>query len=345
MSVISPIQFVGNNLFLLDQRKLPLQEILVECSSLEDTHDAIKDMVVRGAPCIGFSGIFGLALWFKSNDYDEENFLKAANYLISSRPTAVNLEYEVNACINELKALEDKSKCYTFLVEKAKREIELSQARHLAMAQHALLELKGLYGNKKLNVLTHCNTGFLACGSLGTALGVIELLAQNDLIQNVWVDETRPYLQGSRLTSYELKKLNIPHRIVVEGSTSYLMMNEMVDAVFVGADRIVLNGDTANKIGTSNLSVIAKHYKVPFYVIAPVSSFDFKAKSGDFIEIELRDENEILSYNGSRIAPKGVNAFNPSFDISKGENITSIICEKGALKKPYLNSIGSIANE
>lgn len=345
MSVISPIQFIDNNLVLLDQRKLPHQEIMVECSTLEDTHDAIKDMVVRGAPCIGFSGIFGLALWFKSHDYNEENFLKAANYLISSRPTAVNLEYEVNACINELKTLGDKSKCFTFLVEKAKREIEMSHSRHQSMAKHALQELKNVYGNKKLNILTHCNTGFLACGSLGTALGVIEHLAKNDLIQNVWVDETRPYLQGSRLTSYELKKLNIPHQIVVEGSASYLMMNEMVDAVFVGADRIVLNGDTANKIGTSNLSVIAKHYNVPFYVVAPVSSFDFKAKSNDFIEIELRDENEILSYNGSRIAPKGVKAFNPSFDISKGENITSIICEKGALKKPYLKSIGSIANE
>lgn len=345
MSVISPVQFINNSLVLLDQRMLPLQEVLVTCNSLEDTHSAIKDMVVRGAPCIGFSGIYGLALWFKSNEYDEAKLTKAANHLISSRPTAVNLEFEINSCIEELKGLKDKKQCFSYLVAKAKKEIELSQSRHLTMAQYGMKELKSIYGSKKLNILTHCNTGFLACGSLGTALGVIENLAKDDLIENVWVDETRPYLQGSRLTSYELKKLNIPHKIIAEASASYLMMNGMVDAVFVGADRIVLNGDTANKIGTSNLSVIARHYRVPFYVVAPVSSFDFSTEGGDSIEIEFRDEGEILNYKGVRIAPEGARAFNPSFDISKGENITSIICEKGALKKPYLESIGKIANE
>lgn len=345
MSVIAPIQFINNSLVLLDQRELPHNEVLITCESLEQTYDAIKTMVVRGAPCIGFSGIYGLALWFKKNTYDEDKFSAAAKYLISARPTAVNLEFEINQCVLEVNKLRDKLKCFNYLVTKANDQINQSERRHFKMAKYALQELKNLYGNKKLNILTHCNTGFLACGSLGTALGVIEHLAKNDLIENVWVDETRPYLQGSRLTSYELKKLNIPHQIVVEGCASHLMMNKMVDAIFVGADRIVLNGDTANKIGTANLSIIAKYYEVPFYVVAPISSFDFESSSGDLIEIELRNDDEILAYGAERIAPLGASAFNPSFDVSKGENISSIICERGALKRPYIESIGRLRDE
>jgi methylthioribose-1-phosphate isomerase len=195
------------------------------------------------------------------------------------------------------------------------------------------------FPKKKYKVLTHCNTGFLACGSIGTALGVIELMAKENLVEKVWVDETRPYLQGSRLTAFELGKLNIDHEIVVEGAASLLMQKGMVDFVVVGADRIVSNGDTANKIGTSNLAVICQFYKIPFFVVAPLSSFDLSMKSGDEIKIELRSPTEITELKTIAISPSQSKAYNPSFDISKGELITAISCEKGVYEPPYLTTL------
>jgi len=343
MSSFTPIQFKDENLVLLDQRLLPNEEVFIVCKTIEDTHKSIKDMVVRGAPCIGFTAIFGMALWCKSNTVTEDTLDIAASYLISARPTAVNLEFEVKKCVDIIRSLVDKSLAYDILKEHGFNEIAKSQVRNQKMADLASKELEENFGNKKLNILTHCNTGFLACGSIGTALGVIEQLARENRIENVWVDETRPYLQGSRLTSYELTKLNIPHKVVVEGAATYLMENKMVDAIFVGADRIVKNGDTANKVGTANLSIISKNFNVPMYVVAPLSSFDFKTETGNKIKVELRDENEILKYKDSFIAPKSAKAFNPSFDITRGENISGIICEKGVLKKPFNATIAEIS--
>ncbi len=342
----APIRFNDGVLSLLDQRVLPLEENFIDYNSLEGGYDSIKKMVVRGAPCIGFTGIYSVALWLKNNEYNEAEFVKSTNFLKTSRPTAVNLVFEVDRAIKIAKdAVNAGSSPYEAVVKFGDEQVKLSEANNKAMAEAAYEELKSIYGDKKLNVLTHCNTGFLACGSIGTALGVIQHLGELDRVENVWVDETRPYLQGSRLTAYELGKLNIPHNIVVEGAATYLMSKGMVDAIFVGADRIVANGDTANKIGTANLSIIAKYFNIPFYVVAPMSSFDMNTENGSGIEIELRPEEEILKYKDNQIAPVDSKALNPSFDVALGENITGIICEKGLIKPNYVTNIEKVFDD
>lgn len=338
-----PIQFDGETLKLLDQRKLPTEEVFVNVTTLEECHAAIKDMVVRGAPCIGFTAIFGMALWVKSQDeINIENMTKAGEYLNSARPTAVNLKYEIDRVI-KLSKQQNFSNLFEHITSFGQLQIEESESKNRQMAVYAQLDLEKRYSKKRLNILTHCNTGFLACGSIGTALGVVQHLGEQDRIENVWVDETRPYLQGSRLTAYELSKLRINHKIVVEGAASYLMRTGQVDAIFTGADRIVSNGDTANKVGTSNLAILANHYDIPFYIVAPSSTFDLNTKTGSDIEIELRDEKEILEYKGIQIAPLESQAYNPSFDITDGKLITGIISEKGIAHGPdYSSSIMSI---
>lgn len=338
-----PIEFKDNgDVILLDQRELPLKEEFIVCSSLETIHAAIRDMVVRGAPCIGFTAILGLAIWLKNNKYEKSLFLEACNFLETARPTAVNLSYEIQRVRRLVLESENKENCYELVKSFGLNQIKESELKNRKMANLASAHLKKLYGYKKLNVLTHCNTGFLACGSIGTALGVIQALGEEQRINNVWVDETRPYMQGSRLTSYELTKLKIPHKIVVEGAASYLMREKLVDAVFVGADRIVANGDTANKIGTSTLAVVAKYYNVPFFVVAPSSSFDLESKTGEQIEIELRAEDEILKWQGKEIAPLNAKALNPSFDITEGSLITGIINENGIALGNYDSALKEI---
>ena len=339
-----PIIYKEDTLFLLDQRKLPLEEVYVECKNLEQTHNAINVMVTRGAPCIGFTAIFGMALYVKNNlDFSLASFKEAAEYLKSARPTAVNLAFEVDKLVETI--TRDKltsTDCYNKIVEIGHRELKKSEERNRAMANNVIEHLTKTTGDRKLRVLTHCNTGYLACGSIGTALGVIQVLSEKKLIEKVWVDETRPYLQGSRLTAYELNNLGIEHNVVVEGAASYLMKNNLVDAIFVGADRIVANGDTANKVGTSNLSILAKHYNIPFYVVAPSSSFDLSISSGEKIEIEMRPEEEILEYKDLRIAPKTSQALNPSFDISDGQLITGIASELGIATENYIETLKGI---
>lgn len=343
---VLPLIFENDHLKVLDQRKLPHEEIYINCHTLNECFDAIKSMAVRGAPCIGFTGIFGLALWLKNNQYDPVLFKKASEYIISARPTAVNLEFEV---LNTISYVEENicgDRFYLDVVKYAQDQILKLESDNLSMAHLAHKELKRIYPRKKsFNILTHCNTGFLACGCIGTALGVIEYLKEHNQIEKVWVDETRPYLQGSRLTAYELTKLGVDHEIIVEGAASLVMSQGLVDAIFVGADRIAANGDTANKIGTANLSIIAKYYKVPFFIVAPKSSFDVDISSGDEIEIELRPESEIKTLANYKISPVSSKAFNPSFDITKGENIVGIITQDKCLKSPYLESISEVFYE
>jgi methylthioribose-1-phosphate isomerase len=340
---LEPIIWKGEYLSLIDQRILPNEEIYRGITSLEEGHAAIKDMIVRGAPCIGFTAIFTLALAVKnSKEFSLEIFKKDCEYLNTARPTAVNLGFEISKCFDYVSGLlkENQSQVdiYNKLVELGQKELELSHERNLAMANLAMEELK-TKSSGPYKVITHCNTGYLACGSLGTALGVISHLHSNKLIDHVYADETRPYMQGSRLTSYELYKENIPHEIIVDGASSLVMKQNKIDAVYVGADRIAANGDTANKIGTSNLAIVAKHFNVPFYVVAPLSSFDNKIETGKDIEIELRPQEEITKYKEHQIAHKDVSAFNPSFDVTDNELITGIIFEFGLLKPPFTQSI------
>ncbi len=334
-NIIKPLSWNNGVLNLLDQRLLPLEEVIIENHTIEDAFNSIKDMVVRGAPLIGFTGIFGMALFARSKkDASFEEFQNAADYLNSSRPTAVNLAYELDRCMEIIKeAFEAKAidKIEVDLVSFGHAQLELIHRDNLSMANTALKDLEERLGKRKYRIMTLCNTGYLACGPMGTALGVISHLFENDRIEHVYASETRPYMQGIRLTSYELKKQEIPHDIVVEGSFSYLMKNKLVDAIFIGADRIVRNGDTANKIGSSTLSIVAKHYGVPFFVVAPTSSFDFTSETGVEIPIEMRDQDEILSIRGNRVAPLETTALNPSFDVTDANCITGIICEEGMI--------------
>lgn len=336
MSDYSPIIWKNNTLYLLDQRLLPHEEKFVEVKDLPACALAIKDMVVRGAPCIGFTAIYGMALWVKGQtDLTMEKCRKACDDMIAARPTAVNLSFETNRCFdimkNSIERKETKDSLYEKLVAFGDLQIKESHEKNTAMAKIGFEELKKKIGDRKWNLMTHCNTGFLACGSLGTALGVISYANTQGKVEHVYADETRPYMQGTRLTAFELGKEKIPYSIVVEGSASYLLSHGRVDAIFVGADRIAANGDTANKVGTATLAIVAKHYKIPFYVVAPVSSFDISIPDGKHIEIEMRSDTEITEFRGQRVAPAGALTVNPSFDVTDHAFITGIICEKGLI--------------
>ncbi len=342
--VPAPIVWKNHEMLLLDQRLLPSEEKMLTIKTIEEAHDAILDMVVRGAPCIGFTAIYGLALWLKGqSSYSLPSFQKAATYLKGARPTAVNLMFEIDRVLslveNKFPAGSQIQSVYEFVVSDGNAQIDASITNNTKMAEAALTELTEKYGNRALTLMTHCNTGFLACGTLGTALGVISHAHAHRRVEMVYADETRPYMQGSRLTAYELGKEGIPYKIVVEGAASYVLSHQKVDAIFVGADRIAANGDTANKVGTATLAIVAKHYGVPFYVVAPLSSFDFSMKDGSSIEIELRHEDEILSYKNHRVAPPEGRALNPSFDVTPSSLITGIICERGLVNHPDIERL------
>lgn len=343
MNPLNPIAWKDEKIFLIDQRLLPHTESWVEVTNLQECHDAIKDMVVRGAPCIGFTAIFGMALALKKKmKIDLDQIQDDATFLMSARPTAVNLAYEIRRCLEKIQSHESVEIAYLDLIKFGKQQLELSEKRNTQMAEYALQDLKTVIDKKKYNFMTHCNTGYLACGSLGTALGVISIANRKNMVEHVYADETRPYLQGSRLTAFELVKQDIPHSVVVEGAASYLMKHGKIDAIFIGADRIAANGDTANKIGSSTLAIVAKYYNVPFYVVAPTSSFDLSLESGREIEIEFRDPSEIKSYKKYDIAPHESGAVNPSFDITDNSMITGIICENGIIKAPYSKNLPRI---
>lgn len=344
-----PIIWENNKLLLLDQRQLPQAEEYIEVTDLQGCVKAILDMVVRGAPCIGFTAIYGMALWVNNQkDISLESCRKACDEMISARPTAVNLSFEVNRCFDIMKkSITEKSskeQLFQTLVKFGDEQIKQSHEKNTRMAEIGVKELSKRLGDRKWNLMTHCNTGFLACGSLGTALGVISHANTLGKVEHVYADETRPYMQGTRLTAFELSKENIPYSIVVEGAASYLMTNGKVDAIFVGADRIAANGDTANKVGTSTLAIVARHYNVPFYVVAPISSFDVTIEDGKHIEIEMRAMNEITEMKGIKLAPHGAQSVNPSFDVTDHQFITGIICEKGLIDPAIKGDLLRVVN-
>lgn len=344
-----PIIWKENKLYLLDQRLLPAEEKFVEISDLQGTALAIKDMIVRGAPCIGFTAIYGMALWVGTQKIlTLATCRDACDEMISARPTAVNLSFEVNRCFEMMKksieAGKSAAQLFHDLVHFGHEQINQSLIKNSRMAEIGIGELKKKFGAKKWKLMTHCNTGFLACGSLGTALGVISMANSLGHVEHVYADETRPYMQGTRLTAYELTKEKIPFSLVVEGAASFLLSHGKVDAIFVGADRIAANGDTANKVGTSTLAIVAKHYGVPFYVVAPISSFDVTIPHGKHIEIEMRPMNEITEFRGVQLAPSGAQSINPSFDVTDHQFITGIICEKGFIDPSQEGELVRVVN-
>lgn len=333
---IRAVQWEGDALKLLDQRLLPQEEIYIEYHDVVAVAEAIKDMVVRGAPAIGICAAYGVVLAAKAHvqnsPTDWHNAIHAdLDMLARSRPTAVNLMWAIErmrqvvaACATQPPA----DALHTLLTE-AKRIHDQDIAANKAMGDFGAQLIESPCG-----VLTHCNTGSLATGGYGTALGVIRSAYAANKLSAVYADETRPWLQGARLTAWELVKDQIPVTLIVEGAASHLMKLGKVAWVIVGSDRIAANGDVANKIGTYQLAVNARHHGVKFMVVAPTSTVDLKIASGDDIPIEIRSPQEILCLAGKEIAASGAHAWNPAFDVTPAELVDAIVTEKGVVLQP-----------
>ncbi len=303
--------------WLLDQRRLPQEEVWVPVRTAKGMAEAIRAMVVRGAPAIGVSAAFGMVLAHLSGEDPEE----ADRLLRASRPTAVNLFHALDRLRPHWGSLEGTLEGAYALW----REVEETEA---AISRHGAEVLRG-------QVLTHCNTGPLATGGYGTALGAILEAHRRGLVRHVWVDETRPYLQGARLTAFELMKAGVPATLIADNMAGFLMARGQVDAVIVGVDRMALNGDFANKIGTYALAVLAHHHGIPFYAALPLSSVDPKLESGEGIPIEERPAEEVTHLRGLPIAPEGFPAYHPAFDVTPHRYLTGIITEKGVFYPPF----------
>ncbi len=326
------IKFSNEKLIFLDQTKLPLVEDYFETDDYERIARAIERLEMRGAPLIGVAACYGLALSIKnySKESTEENFYKAYERLARTRPTAVNLFTALNEIKKVFEQNKDSEDIYNIVLSKA---IEFHQD------DINKCKMMGEYGSKifkkKSTVLTHCNTGKLATAGDGTAFSVIKNGYEKGLVGHVYADETRPLLQGLRLTSYELERSGIPFSIQTDSSAAVLMQKGKIDIVITGADRIALNGDSANKIGTYNLAVLCNFHNIPFYIAAPTTTIDRNIASGDEIEIEFRHQEELLSVNGHRIAPAHYKAFTPAFDVTPSHLISGIITEEGIFNFPY----------
>ncbi len=335
------IQWNESHITIIDQTFLPEREVYVDLRTSGQVWDAIKKLKVRGAPAIGIAGAYGFYLGIK--DLPENTFNtfyseceRVADYLNSSRPTAVNLSWALNRI---LKTIYSKKKSDISDL----KELALSTAKTIHDEDRRLCKSIGEHGMKLIpdnaRILTHCNTGGLATAEFGTAFSIILHAHIAGKVKQVWVDETRPLLQGARLTAWELQKAEIPFKLNIDSAAASLMNQGLVDLVVLGADRIARNGDTANKIGTSGLAILANHFGIPFYVAAPYSTIDMNTKSGEEIEIEERDAEEVTSFGSKLMAPKKTEAYNPAFDVTKNDLITAIITEKGVLKPDYTESI------
>ncbi len=344
-SKIRTIEWIDKYSRMVDQTKFPEHFDYVDIKTGQDMFDAIKTMIVRGAPAIGIAGAHGVVLYAQElakrdltfDEYKKE-LLEKADYMASARPTAVNLMWAVEQQKNIIKnAKSDKQALIDDLKFNGKK-----------------LELEDIEINKKIGdygasvvpkgatILTHCNAGALATVGYGTALGVVRSAFANDSTVQVFADETRPRQQGARITTLELTMDGIPVTLITDGMCSYFMKKGMIDMVCVGADRIAANGDAANKIGTYTVAIAAKYHNIPFYVAAPLSTIDTSIKTGDDIVIEERSHDEVTHINGKPICAKGVNIINPGFDVTPHELIAGIITEKGILRPDYNKSIAEV---
>ncbi|MBI4378750.1 MAG: S-methyl-5-thioribose-1-phosphate isomerase [Nitrospinae bacterium] len=336
------IEYNGGKVRLIDQTRLPLEEVYVECNDFRDVARAIKSMQIRGAPAIGVAAAMGIALGARgitTNDFPVfySELLKICEYLANTRPTAVNLFW----AIERMKSAADKNRNRD--VESLKEILE-KEAVKIWQEDISTNRSMGKCGQELIEdgdtILTHCNAGALATGGeYGTALGVIKIAHEEGKRVKVYADETRPFLQGSRLTVWELVKEGIPVRLITDNMAGYFMGKGEIDKVIVGADRIVANGDTANKIGTYTLSILAKEHGIPFYVVAPLSTIDMSIPEGSKIPIEERNPQEVTHLNNKRIAPEGVEVSNPAFDVTPNKYISAIVTEKGIIKPPFLDNI------
>ena len=323
---VSPLRWTGDSLQLLDQRLLPTEEKWIECRDAAAVATAIKDMIIRGAPAIGVAAAFGMALAQKRGD----DVIEAAALLRATRPTAVNLAWAIERMLD----VHDRGDDLAREAEKIFAE-DVEANKRLGRFGAELL-------GQRSTVLTHCNAGALATGGYGTALGVVRAAVEAGKSIDVFADETRPYLQGARLTAWELQQDGIDVTLITDNMAGHFFQQDQFDAVVVGADRIAANGDTANKIGTYTLAVLANAHVVPFYIAAPISTIDIHSASGDDIPIEERSANEVYEGFGRRVAPDGVVVRHPAFDVTPARLITAIITDRGVLWPPFTESIAEI---
>jgi methylthioribose-1-phosphate isomerase len=339
--MVKTIEWKNNRVVMIDQRKLPWRETYVVCSNYRQVIKAIQSMVIRGAPAIGIAAAMGLALGAssikaRSLEAFKIKLKKIAREIAQARPTAVNLSWAVR----RLEEKADRSPARD--IESLKRE--LTQEARLILAEDIAVNKRlGLLGQKviknKDTILTHCNAGALATGGYGTALGVIRAAREAGKRIQVIADETRPFLQGMRLTAWELIRDKIPVCLITDNMAGALMKKGLIHKVIVGADRIAANGDTANKIGTYSVALLARAHGIPFYIAAPTSTIDPGLKSGDQIPIEERHPDEVTHLAGKRLAPHQVAVLNPAFDVTPHRLITAILTEKGILRSPFRQSI------
>ena len=341
-SKIKTIEWIDTYSRMVDQTKFPYAFEYVDITNGQDMFDAIKTMIVRGAPAIGIAGAHGVVLYAQEgskNITDKTEFvnwlLEKADYMASARPTAVNLMWAVE---KQKEIIKNSGSDITGIIEELK-----INGKKLELEDIEINKKIGDYGAevvpKGATILTHCNAGALATVGYGTALGVVRSAFANDPTVQVFADETRPRQQGARITTLELTMDGIPVTLITDGMCSYFMKKGMIDMVCVGADRIAANGDAANKIGTYTVAIAAKYHNIPFYVAAPLSTIDTSIKSGDEIVIEERSHDEVTHINGKAICAEGVNVINPGFDVTPHELITGIITEKGILRPDYTKSI------
>jgi methylthioribose-1-phosphate isomerase len=343
--MIKTLEWTDAGIRFIDQTKLPTEETYVTCRTYAEVADAIRTMIVRGAPAIGVAAAMGVALGVRDSqatDYAEleREFDGICEVLAATRPTAVNLFWAIRRMRQKFEQVGGRPipRIQQELVTEAQRMLVEDIAANEAMGRHGAVLLPASGG-----VLTHCNAGALATCGYGTALGVIRAAMESGKKLHVFADETRPFLQGSRLTAWELMKDHIPTTLISDNMAGAMMQQGKIDAVIVGADRIAANGDVANKIGTYTVAVLAKEHRIPFYVAAPFSTVDMETPDGSRIPIEQRSSREVTHLAGKQIAPDGVIVENPAFDVTPNAYVTAIITERGIARMPYAESLRELS--
>jgi methylthioribose-1-phosphate isomerase len=345
--VIITLEWTDKGVRFIDQTKLPTEEVFVVCTTYQQVADVIRNMVVRGAPAIGVAAGMGIALGVRNSKAEtvadlKKDFDQICKVIGETRPTAVNLFWAIRRMQDKFDSLRVRpvAQIKQALVEEAQRMHTEDIAANQAMGRHGATLMPSSGG-----VLTHCNAGALATAGYGTALGVIRAAVEQGKKIHVYADETRPFLQGSRLTAWELMKDGIPTTVISDNMAGAIMKQGKIGAIVVGADRIAANGDVANKIGTYTVAVLAKEHGIPFYVAAPISTVDLETPDGSGIPIEQRNSKEVTHIAGKQMVPDGVQIENPAFDVTPAKYVAAIITERGVAKAPYEESLKRLAEE
>ena len=345
--MIHTVEWTDRGVRFLDQTKLPTEEAYVTCTTYQQVADAIRNMIVRGAPAIGVSAAMGIALGIKNAKSESVGELRQeldriCEVVAKTRPTAVNLFWAIRRMQGKFERARVRpiAQIKQTLIEEAQRMHAEDIAANRAMGRHGATLMPASGG-----VLTHCNAGALATCGYGTALGVIRAAVEQGKNLHVYADETRPFLQGARLTAWELMKDGIPTTVISDNMAGAMMKQGKIGAIVVGADRIAANGDVANKIGTYSVAILAKEHGIPFYVAAPFSTIDMETRDGSGIPIEQRNAREVTHIAGKQMVPDGVQVENPAFDVTPAKYVSAIITERGIAEAPYVESLQKLAEE